>query len=186
MTTGECIKFARKRAGLTQKELGEKLGISFQTLAQWETGKRKPKYETLERIALALGMEVPQLLGLKDYGDNIWAPPNSSPELINDIRMHRAIYGESRRIKAEVDHNIRLEMEQDDRDAKILIAYHELSIEGQSIAVERVKELAEIPRYQRHVPGDVQNTGNSAANDPLDDKTGEGGIAQKGAIRDGK
>ena len=58
MTTGDRIKEARKQAGLSQKELADKLGISFQTLAQWETGKRNPKYDTLKRIADALGVSV--------------------------------------------------------------------------------------------------------------------------------
>ena len=50
MTTGQRIKEARKKAGLTQKELGEKLGVAYQTLAQWENDLRNPKYETLQRI----------------------------------------------------------------------------------------------------------------------------------------
>ena len=61
VTTGERIKAARKRAGLTQKELGEKLGIAYQTLAQWETGARKPKAETLRRIADALDVTMMDL-----------------------------------------------------------------------------------------------------------------------------
>ena len=56
MTTGELIKDARKKAGLTQKELGEKLGISYQTIAQWENNLRNPKQETLQRIANALNI----------------------------------------------------------------------------------------------------------------------------------
>ena len=61
MTTGERIKAARKRAGLTQKELGKKLGLAYQTLAQWETGTRKPKAETLQRLADALGVSMMDL-----------------------------------------------------------------------------------------------------------------------------
>ena len=56
MNTGERIKTARKQAGLTQKELGEALGVSFQAVAQWETGRRVPKVETLQRIGEALGV----------------------------------------------------------------------------------------------------------------------------------
>ena len=51
MATGERIKAARRKANLTQKELGEKLGISYQSVAQWENNLRNPKYETLQRIA---------------------------------------------------------------------------------------------------------------------------------------
>lgn len=58
MTTGECIKAARKNAGLTQKELGDRLGIAYQALSQWENGLRNPKYETLQRIAVALQIDI--------------------------------------------------------------------------------------------------------------------------------
>lgn len=58
MTTGQRIKTARKKEGLTQKELGEKLGITYQTVAQWENNLRNPKRETLQRIASALGVPI--------------------------------------------------------------------------------------------------------------------------------
>ena len=52
---GKSIKAARKAAGLTQKELAQKLGISFQSVAQWENDLRRPKFETIQKIADALG-----------------------------------------------------------------------------------------------------------------------------------
>lgn len=54
MTVGELIKNERKKAGMTQAELGKKLGISGAGIAQWENNLRKPKKETLWRIASAL------------------------------------------------------------------------------------------------------------------------------------
>ena len=65
MTTGQRIKAARKSAGFTQKELGEKLEISYQTIAQWENNLRNPKVETLQRIADALGVPVSELRQLE-------------------------------------------------------------------------------------------------------------------------
>lgn len=66
MTTGDRIKAARKRAGLTQKELGERVGRSFQAIAQWENNLRNPKYETLELLATALGTTPAYLQGTPD------------------------------------------------------------------------------------------------------------------------
>lgn len=54
MTIGQKIKATRKNAGLTQKELAQKMGLSFQSIAQWENDLRKPKIETLKKIAVAL------------------------------------------------------------------------------------------------------------------------------------
>ena len=49
MNTGEMIKEARKKAGLTQKELGKRLGVSASMIAQYENSTRKPKLETLKK-----------------------------------------------------------------------------------------------------------------------------------------
>ena len=38
MTLGERIALARKRAGLSQEQLGEKLGVSRQAVSKWEAG----------------------------------------------------------------------------------------------------------------------------------------------------
>lgn len=38
MTIGERIKEFRLKAGLTQSELAEKLGIPYQSIGQWERG----------------------------------------------------------------------------------------------------------------------------------------------------
>ncbi len=58
---GQRIKFSRKRAGLTQTKLAEKLGISPQMIASWEVGKRNPKIESLQKIANALSTPVEEL-----------------------------------------------------------------------------------------------------------------------------
>lgn len=73
MTTGERIKAARKAAGMTQKELGEKMGLSFQSIAQWENDLRKPKFDTIERIAAVLGVMPWDLLPEEKLGAAIAA-----------------------------------------------------------------------------------------------------------------
>lgn len=55
---GERIKDFRKAANLTQKQLGERIGVSGAMIGQYETGVRKPKQETVERIAQALGTNI--------------------------------------------------------------------------------------------------------------------------------
>lgn len=54
MIVGQEIKAARKNANMTQRELAQKMGLSFQSIAQWENGLRNPKIETLKKIADAL------------------------------------------------------------------------------------------------------------------------------------
>lgn len=72
MTTGELIREARKKRGLTQRELGELLGMSDVGVAQWEKGLRNPRLETRQRIAKALDIDVTALMSdseKEDYFD---------------------------------------------------------------------------------------------------------------------
>lgn len=78
MTTGEKIKEARKKAGLSQKELGDKLGVSQAMIGQYETGKRKPKLETLDKIAEALSVDVWDFYAEYELEEN---PLNKSKQL---------------------------------------------------------------------------------------------------------
>lgn len=57
MTIGEQIKAIRKRKGLTQKALAKKSHVSPQLLNRWERGVRKPKYESISKIANALEID---------------------------------------------------------------------------------------------------------------------------------
>ena len=62
MTTGQRIQQARKKAGLSQKQLGEKLGLSASMIGQWENDLRNPKFDTLRRIAAALNTPIHNLI----------------------------------------------------------------------------------------------------------------------------
>lgn len=62
MPIGTKLVNFRKQHQLSQKALAEHLNISRQAYAQYETGKRIPKYETRIKIAAALGIPVSELL----------------------------------------------------------------------------------------------------------------------------
>ncbi len=66
MTTGQRIQAARKQAKLSQKELGAKLGVSGSMIGQYENDQRKPKIQTLSKIAAALGTTVGYLSPVPD------------------------------------------------------------------------------------------------------------------------
>ena len=56
------LKAARLAAGLTQQQLGMLIGLEPDTASvrmnQYEKGKHAPDYQTMQRIALALGFPV--------------------------------------------------------------------------------------------------------------------------------
>lgn len=56
------LKALRKEAGLTQKELADKLNISQAAYAQWENGVKKPARENLTTLANILDTSIDYLL----------------------------------------------------------------------------------------------------------------------------
>lgn len=65
MTIGEKIKIARNHRGMTQKELGLKLGFDEKSadvrIAQYESGTRTPKENLLSEIANILDVNINSL-----------------------------------------------------------------------------------------------------------------------------
>ena len=45
------LKQKRKAIGITQKIAADRIGVRQSTVAMWETGRCKPRTDTLERIA---------------------------------------------------------------------------------------------------------------------------------------
>ena len=66
MTTGERIQKARKAAKLSQKELGDKLGVSASMIGQYENNLRKPKLERVLAIANALSVNPSDIADLEE------------------------------------------------------------------------------------------------------------------------
>ena len=60
--TGAAIKTLRESRGLTQAELGERIGISGKTVSKWETAKGLPDISLLQPLAQALGISVIELM----------------------------------------------------------------------------------------------------------------------------
>lgn len=56
--TGEKIRYYRIKTNLTQKELGEKVGISESYISLFEVNKRYPKNNILLKIAKALNQDI--------------------------------------------------------------------------------------------------------------------------------
>ena len=64
---GTRIRSMRKARGMTQATLAKKLGVAYQNVGQWESGKRVPTLETLSRIADALDVSVFDFLPGSDF-----------------------------------------------------------------------------------------------------------------------
>lgn len=55
MTAGEILATARRRSGLSLRELAARAGTSHSTIAAYEQGRKVPRVDTLARICRAAG-----------------------------------------------------------------------------------------------------------------------------------
>jgi transcriptional regulator with XRE-family HTH domain len=66
MRGGDYVLMARRRAGLTQRELADRLGLRQATIARWERGDRQVGIEDIEAVAEACGLHLEARLVVED------------------------------------------------------------------------------------------------------------------------
>lgn len=67
MITGQQIRSARERAGLTQEELANRLGVSMRSVGNWERGATVPRSKSAAVEAI--------------LGDHLEGPASATPPL---------------------------------------------------------------------------------------------------------
>lgn len=60
---GAHIRYVREQHNLSQREVCEKTGMDIASLSRIEQGHASPRADTLIRIALAIGVELGELVG---------------------------------------------------------------------------------------------------------------------------
>ena len=60
---GENIIFLRKRNGMTQEALSERINVSRQTVAKWERGESEPDCSSLMRLSTIFNVTIDALVG---------------------------------------------------------------------------------------------------------------------------
>lgn len=74
----EKLKFLRKERGLTQKELGEKIGVKHNTVSGYENGVNEPEQDILYKLATVLGVNINEFFP---------SPTNLTPITSNTIQI---------------------------------------------------------------------------------------------------
>lgn len=152
MLVGDRIKEIRKEKHLTQKELGEKLGVSYQMIAQYENGKRNPKPETLKKIADALEVPVSSLGFYDMMVDSFLKQENPLAMDIFNLFAGQPINIAQRGLdvleplKESLAESAELAVIQ---GKDLLDSISRLNEEGQQKVKEYADDLAENPKYQR-------------------------------------
>ena len=63
MDFGKSIKFYRQKAGLTQKEAADKIGVKDYQLGNYETNRSQPSLEILKKMSKVYLVSVDKMLG---------------------------------------------------------------------------------------------------------------------------
>lgn len=81
------LRRARRAKGLSQVALGDLIGASQATVADWETGKTRPRHETLKRLLLALDLTLLELMPdmPRSAAETVAAAPLSSGEVADQF-----------------------------------------------------------------------------------------------------
>lgn len=78
---GDEARHARQRAGLTQADVAERIGVATEVYGRLERGLLMPSVPTLRRLCVALGLQADVLLSLGTGRPSpAWAEPLPPPE----------------------------------------------------------------------------------------------------------
>lgn len=88
MKFGDKLTLLRKRNGLSQEELGEKLNVTRQTVSKWELGQTKPDTDKLMEISKLLNVDfnllIDDSLSLDSVDNNISSNSNTYSNVVID------------------------------------------------------------------------------------------------------
>lgn len=88
MKFGDKLTLLRKRNGLSQEDLGEKLNVTRQTVSKWELGQTKPDTDKLMEISKLLNIDfnvlIDDSLSLDSVDNNISSNSNTYSNVVID------------------------------------------------------------------------------------------------------
>lgn len=87
MNLGNNLFQARKRCGLSQEDVAEKLGVNRQTVSKWETDETVPDIRQSKKMAMLYSMLLDELidfdLDIKEIQETIDKTSEEAEEKIN-------------------------------------------------------------------------------------------------------
>lgn len=152
MNFGEQLKTIRLDKGLTQRELGKRMNVSQQTIAQFEKAQSAPKSATIIRLAEALGLDdISQLTSFPVplSFQAMWERRDSE---FAQAYIKQFTEGSRDLLDFEKDINksspILYELPFPPTDKDMLEQYSLLNDVGKQKVIDYAKDLVKIPEYQ--------------------------------------
>ena len=84
---GDRIRDGRKAAGLTQRQLAEKLGVSNTSISNWEKGLSRPDADLIQKLCHILCLDPNYFYGAENM------PAENSRHTVSDDDIKFALFG---------------------------------------------------------------------------------------------
>ena len=127
MTVGQNIKHIREAKGMSQKKLGEILGVSQQMIGQYENSNNSLKLSTLEKISAALNVSLTDLIdeNTLTLADDIITLFSGKPLSVEEGWTDNS------------------------QENYLVVKFRELNEKGQRKATDYVEDLSRIQEYRK-------------------------------------
>lgn len=127
MSMGDRIKFLREQLGMTQEELGEKIGVQKAAIQKYEKGSVKNiKRSSIKIMCDLFNVSPSYLMGWDEDEEKV------------------------KQVAEETKFNERIQKQYGKQSVELLQAFNELNAQGRNRAVEAIIEISEIPRFQKN------------------------------------
>ncbi|MGV9679831.1 helix-turn-helix domain-containing protein [Nocardia sp. NPDC003482] len=169
MDLGDRLQSARRRRGLTRRELAESSGVAPSLIREIERGEREDiGLTTLRRFAVALGCPVTTLLGPNpappdtNDGSTLWAPTRAALESLPDTPASAPTPG----LEATLSHATRLYHDNEyERLARVLPLLIEEAASAAPLLRSRTLQLAGSVMVQTRQPAPARRALHRALTD---------------------
>ncbi len=84
MNLGSSLSAARRKSGLSQEAVAEKLGVSRQTVSKWETDESLPDIRQSKRLALLYHLSLDELIDFDLDVQEIQRAIDRTPDAVAD------------------------------------------------------------------------------------------------------
>lgn len=81
------LKELRERYKLSQVELAKKLNLSASTIGMWESGRNKPEFDTIIKLAKIFNVSINYLMGINDEEGVISIPVYSNVITLSELKQ---------------------------------------------------------------------------------------------------
>ena len=86
--TGQLIKEARIKSGLTQAELGDMLGVTNKAVSRWENGESFPDVGVLEALSGALHIGIEEIVTGGEADEDV---SKTLTDLVNTVKLQKRV-----------------------------------------------------------------------------------------------